>query len=222
MRDKGITDQFIDPGRVTTFNLPNDAFAHTRPEAVLTVTARLTDGRPLPNWVLFNPQSGTFTVTPPPGFTGELEIQVIARDNDGREATANFKFNVGSGTTTDTRPQGDQAPAPAPAPGATPPRTGRLGVTDQIRMAAGRQNGLLERLMASRAVQDRLQASTLEGRSLGLGLGMSPSTQGEGTAGEREMGRFERAMLAARQGGAGIDRAPAERVKPTAAPRPGA
>ncbi|MFM8769922.1 MAG: putative Ig domain-containing protein, partial [Rubrivivax sp.] len=221
MRDKGITDQFVDPGRVTTFNLPTDAFAHTRAEAVLTVVARQPNGDPLPPWILFNPQAGTFTVTPPPGFTGEVQIQVIARDNDGREALATFKFNVGSGTTTDTRPQGDQAPAPAPPPGATPPRTGRLGVSDQIRLA-GRQNGLLERLMASRAVQDRLQASKLERGSLGLGTGMPESTEDEGTASEQDMGRFERAMLAARQGAVGVDRVPAERVKPTAAPRPGA
>lgn len=219
MRDKGITDQFVDPSRVTTFNLPNDAFAHTRAEAVLTVIARQTNGDPLPPWVLFNPQAGTFTVTPPPGFTGQLEIQVIARDNDGREAAANFKFNVGSGTTTDTRPQGDQTPAPAPAPGTTPPRSGRLGVSDQIRLA-GRQNGLLERLMASRAVQERLQASTLERGPLELEL--NTSSLREGPAGDRDMGRFERAMLAARQGASGIERAPAERVKPTAAPRPGA
>ena len=220
MRDKGITDQFVDPGRVTTFNLPADAFAHTRAEAVLTVVARQTNGQPLPPWVLFNPQAGTFTVTPPPGFTGELEIQVIARDNDGREAAANFKFNVGSGTTTDSRPQGDQAPAPAPAPGATPPRTGRLGVSDQIRLAAGRQTGLLERLMASRAVQDRLQASTQERGS--LEFVRSTAALQEASGSEQDESGFERAMLTTRQAGAGIDRAPAERVKPTAAPRPGA
>ena len=218
MRDKGITDQFVDPGRVTTFNLPADAFAHTRAEAVLTVIARQTNGDPLPPWVLFNPQAGTFTVTPPPGFTGQLEIQVIARDNDGREAAANFKFNVGSGTTTDTRPQGDQTPAPAP--GATPPRTGRLGVSDQIRLAAGRQSGLLERLMASRAVQDRLQASTQARGS--LELVPSSAALREVSGSEQDEGGFERAMLTTRQAGAGIDKAPAERVKPTAAPRPGA
>jgi hypothetical protein len=88
MRDKGITDQFVEPNRTTTFNLPTDAFAHTRPEAVLTVTAQQTNGQPLPNWVLFNAQAGAFLVTPPPGFTGELEVQVIVRDTDGREPEA--------------------------------------------------------------------------------------------------------------------------------------
>ena len=127
---------------------------------------------------------------------------------------------MGSGTSTDSRPQGDQAPAPAPAPGATPPRTGRLGVTDQIRLAAGRQSGLLERLMASRAVQDRLQASTQERGS--LELVQSTAALREASGSEHDESGFERAMLTTRQAGAGIDRAPAERVKPTAAPRPGA
>jgi hypothetical protein len=219
--NRGITDQFVEPGRVTTFSLPADAFKHTNTAAQITYIAKQANGADLPNWLTFNPRSGTFQATPPPGFTGQIEIAVTARDEEGREVTAIFKFNVGSGTTTDTRPQGDQAPAPVPAPGAAPPRTGRLGVSDQIRLA-GRQNGLLERLMASRAVQDRLQASTLERSSLGSGLTLTTSAEGAGTASEREMGRFERAMLAARQGGAAIERAPTERVKPTAAPRPGA
>jgi hypothetical protein len=155
MRDKGITDQFIDPGRATTFNLPADAFAHTRAEAVLTLVARQTNGQPLPPWVMFNPQSGTFMVTPPPGFTGEIEIQVIARDNDGREASANFKFNVGSGAQRDGQSPADR-PA-TPQPGATPPRQGHLGITEQIRLASRPAGAtLIERVMASRAVQERL------------------------------------------------------------------
>lgn len=192
MRDKGITDQFVDPGRVTTFNLPNDAFAHTRSEAVLTVIARQVNGNPLPPWILFNPQSGTFTVTPPPGFTGQLEIQVIARDNDGREAAANFKFNVGSGVVNnDNR---------APSPPAPPPPQGRLGVTDQIRLA-GRSGGLLDRLMNSRAVQERLQERTQQ------------------LAAERGLVRAEDAGKVSKSNAVPA-RLVAERVQPTAAPRP--
>ena len=200
MRDKGITDQFVEPNRTTTFNLPSDAFAHTRAEAVLTVTAQQTNGQPLPNWVLFNAQAGTFLVTPPPGFTGELEVQVIVRDTDGREATANFKFNVGAGTMIDTRPPADQAPAPRPQ--------GRLGITDQIRLA-GRQNGLLDRLMSSRTVQERLQE-----RTQALMAAEMPALR-EGQTGEPQAGAAQRHVTLA-------TRAPVERVQPTAAPRPGA
>jgi hypothetical protein len=201
MRDKGITDQFVEPNRTTTFNLPTDAFAHTRPEAVLTVTAQQINGQPLPSWVLFNAQAGTFLVTPPPGFTGELEVQVLVRDADGREATANFKFNVGTGTMLDTRPPAEPAPPP-------PRPLGRLGITDQIRLA-GRQPGLLDRLMSSRTVQERLQE-----RTQALMAAERPNLR-EGQAGEPQAGAAQRHVTLA-------TRAPVERVQPTAAPRPGA
>ena len=43
----------------------------------------------------FDPVSGVFEVTPPKGFKGKLDLKVIARDDDGREATALFQLFVG-------------------------------------------------------------------------------------------------------------------------------
>ena len=92
---KGIDDQFVESvGNVTSFALPSDAFAHTRAEATLTLEAKMADGSRLPDWVLFDGQAGVFRLTPPAGYTGELEVKVIARDNEGREAEAKFKLNV--------------------------------------------------------------------------------------------------------------------------------
>ena len=101
----------------------------------------------------FNPQTGAFEGTPPPGFTGEVVIKVIARDTDGREAVQTFKIAVGqTGTGTvgldgaggEGQPQGeggipppgegarngDQAPG-RQAMGAKP--VGRLSLTEQLR-----------------------------------------------------------------------------------------
>jgi hypothetical protein len=186
---KGITDQFIEPTGLSTFNLPADAFAHSNADATLSLAAKLTNGDPLPGWVQFNAQAGTFQVTPPPGFSGELEISVSARDDQGREATATFKFNVGQGSPAPAGSDGQAAPQGAPGqPGAQPAvgPQGRSSFTDQLRLAKrgggmldllraqsdrmdlGRpyagvpaertagSGGLLERLMASRAVQERL------------------------------------------------------------------
>jgi hypothetical protein len=153
--NRTITDQFVEPGRVTTFSLPANTFTHSDTGAQLTLIARQSDGSVLPPWLAFNPQTGVFQATPPPGFSGQIEIAITARDPEGREVTTIFKFNVGQGAAAPA--QRDQAPAPAPA--ATPPRTGRLGVTDQIRLAARDTGGsLLERIMSSRAVQDQLNA----------------------------------------------------------------
>jgi VCBS repeat-containing protein len=91
----GITDQFVEARGVQTVQLPADAFAHTRSEAVITLIAQLSDGSPLPPNILFNSQAGTFQVTPRPGIFEELEITVIARDAEGREAATKFKLNIG-------------------------------------------------------------------------------------------------------------------------------
>ncbi len=147
---RGITDQFVESNRPTTFALPADAFAHTRAEAVLTLTARLTDGRPLPSWVVFDAQAGVFRATPPTGFRGELEIQVSARDDENREATANFRFFVGDGK---------------------PATQGRNSLSEQIRLAAKRPNpwlGLNEKQQQTKPIATSRSVNTaapLSGRS---------------------------------------------------------
>jgi hypothetical protein len=70
---------------------------HTKAEAVIAITAKLTNGQDLPDWVRFDARSGTFKLDPPNGFNDELQIKVTARDGEGREAVSIFKFHVGEG-----------------------------------------------------------------------------------------------------------------------------
>jgi hypothetical protein len=195
--NRGITDQFVEPGRVTTFSLPADAFAHSSSSVQLSLLARQANGDPLPPWLTFNPQQGTFQAIPPAGFQGQIEIAVTARDPEGREVTVIFKFNVGQGVVApasaeQATPVAPQAPAPVPP--AAPPQ-GRTGLTDQIRKAArrdgwvdslrmtsagagdlrtdrsleqaakpqsGTSSSLLQRIMASRAVQEGMSQRPTE------------------------------------------------------------
>jgi hypothetical protein len=151
--NRSITDQFAEPGGVTTFSLPADAFAHSNTAVQLSLSARQANGEPLPPWLTFNPLQGTFQAIPPAGLQGQIEIAVTARDPEGREVTAVFKFNVGqgvvapasSGQTPAVAPQ-DTAPAP-PAPGPQ----GRSSLTDQIRQAA-RREGLTNLLRSTTAL----------------------------------------------------------------------
>jgi hypothetical protein len=198
---RGITDQFVEGDRSTTFNLPADAFAHTKADAVVSVEAKLSDGQALPTWVQFDAQAGTFTVAPPAGYTGTLEIQITARDNEGRAADAVFKFNIGEGVQPPQEPAAQPPqPTPAPAPDAPRPQS-RSGLSEQIRLAQGRNalsasawraaflrgevgllpeglqtdraadetatsarpQGLLERILASRGVQQRLAQAAQAG-----------------------------------------------------------
>ncbi|GHC98419.1 hypothetical protein GCM10007320_54090 [Pseudorhodoferax aquiterrae] len=93
----GITDQYVEPGDPSSFTLPSDAFAHTQPDATVSLTARRADGAELPAWVQFDARTGTFRVDPPAGFDGELQVVVIARDAEGREARSVFKMSIGKG-----------------------------------------------------------------------------------------------------------------------------
>lgn len=124
---RGVTDQFIEGNKPASFVLPYDAFVHTRPEATVTLVAKLANGDPLPSWVQFDPRSGTFQLSPPPGFSEELQIKVIARDGEGREASSMFRFFVGEGKAN---------------------HSGRSSFSDQIRLAGKRSSPWLEMVRA--------------------------------------------------------------------------
>jgi hypothetical protein len=150
---RSITDQFAEPGAITTFSLPPDAFAHTNTSVQLSLSARQANGNPLPPWLTFNPLEGTFQAIPPAGFQGQIEIAVTARDPEGREVTAIFKLYVGQGVVVPA--SSGQAPAVAPQDGTTTPPAlvpqGRSSLTDQIRQAA-RREGLTNLLRSTTAL----------------------------------------------------------------------
>ena len=102
----GVTDQFIQTTDADTkISLPYDAFIHSNKEAVIKLQAKQADDSPLPKWVEFDPAAGTFTVKPPKDFKGKLDLKVIARDDDGREAVAIFQMFVGEQDQNTTKPQ---------------------------------------------------------------------------------------------------------------------
>jgi hypothetical protein len=74
--------------------VPINAFAHTDPSAVVTLEARLADGSPLPGWLRFDGLRGMFSGTPPEGADETLEVEVVARDTDGREARTRFTLEI--------------------------------------------------------------------------------------------------------------------------------
>lgn len=98
--NRGVTDQFIQStDAASKISLPFDAFIHSNKDAVIKLEAKNADNSPLPQWVQFDPATGVFEVTPPKGFKGKLDLKVIARDDDGREAVAMFQMFVGEQTT---------------------------------------------------------------------------------------------------------------------------
>jgi hypothetical protein len=134
---KGVTDQFVDSDKGSRVSLPYDAFAHTNASAVIRLQAAQADNSPLPPWVSFDPQAGNFDVKPPEGFKGKLELKVVARDNEGREATVIFRVFVGE------QPQS------------------RNSLSDKLKLAAAKRMNLPWLFMADRpeASQDRQEAA---------------------------------------------------------------
>ena len=122
-----VPEQFLENlGGVQQFVLPTDTFAHTNPDVSITLSAKLQDGGDLPNWVRFDPESGQFFIEAPQGYQGTLKLNVMARDNEGREAQAPLTFHIGEKIS------------------------GRLSLQDKLSLHKGglRETGLLKALLA--------------------------------------------------------------------------
>ncbi|MCG6122851.1 MAG: DUF4347 domain-containing protein [Microvirga sp.] len=77
-----------------SFALPTSTFVVENAGLRLLVGARLSDGRPLPAWIEFDPSTGTFKIDAPPGFVGVLEVLVIASLPNGQEAQSGFSVTI--------------------------------------------------------------------------------------------------------------------------------
>lgn len=76
--------------------LPDSTFSHTRRDAVVTLSATQSDGKPLPEWLKFNPKTGTFSGNAPSGFKDKVAVKVNASDNQGQQASVDMTLNFGS------------------------------------------------------------------------------------------------------------------------------
>ncbi len=92
--DKAIPIQRVQPGNELVYVVPVDAFVHTDENAQIEYVAKMVDGSPWPQWLTFDAKKREFRGTPPKGFTGKLEIKVIARDESGRTAETILVINV--------------------------------------------------------------------------------------------------------------------------------
>jgi T1SS-143 domain-containing protein len=70
-----------------SFTIPSDTFADVDgrfdgTSNPLTLSATLSDFNPLPGWLNFDPNTGTFSGTPPQDFNGSIEVRVQANDGE--------------------------------------------------------------------------------------------------------------------------------------------
>ena len=105
-----------------SYQIDKGIFKHTNPSEQLSYEAKLANGAPLPDWLKFDPETLTFTGTPPLGST-TLDIILIARDTRNNRATANFSIIINEDVAPNDRPQqgGEQHAAPEGTPQDSPP-----------------------------------------------------------------------------------------------------
>ena len=159
----GIKSTTTEVGQSIDFRVPKDAFGHTNKAAVVQLEASLADGSPLPEWMDFDPTSGTFSGRPPANAKGVIEVRVTARDDQGREVSSNFRMQIEGRAQADKRAAAPAAEAlgeyfpvdeAVQAEGKPQPaKRGRVPFSDQLRLS--RHDPLLERILSRQQVHPR-------------------------------------------------------------------
>jgi VCBS repeat-containing protein len=81
-------------GAPFSFTLPTDSFRDVDGGDVLTYSAALVNDDPLPAWLSFDAQAGTFSGTPGNDDVGDLQVRVTATDLAGASATQTLSLTV--------------------------------------------------------------------------------------------------------------------------------
>ena len=110
--NKRLPDVYVPAGQILVFSVPEQAFIDPDPGDALRFQARAADGGPLPRWIRFDPHNQSFTIRPPAGSAGRLDVSLSATDFEGLCVESGFGVSYGA----DPTPRFIAAPA-ATAPG---------------------------------------------------------------------------------------------------------
>jgi len=80
--------------RVINYVVPSDTFLHTDQQARVSLAVTVVDGRAIPEWLEFDPNTATFSGIAPGDVAGEFLIKIVARDTDGRQAETVMRLIV--------------------------------------------------------------------------------------------------------------------------------
>lgn len=92
--DAGIAAQVATENTAIDFVLPLDVFKDDNGVANLTLSATLDDDTPLPTWLSFDAETGTFAGTPADGDDGVLTVKVTADDGTNPLVSTTFELTV--------------------------------------------------------------------------------------------------------------------------------
>lgn len=176
--DNGIGNLSVGTGQSFTYVIPRDAFLPSSPDARLSFQATQASGAPLPNWLRFNPETGTFSGVVPEGVKGDLRIRVKAVDEKGNEAVTTFTLKSGV-VARENQPENGDRPGNGNQPeNGNRPENGNQPGNDEPRQ---RQRGAL-------SGQGLLSVLGVPGSALVPDVGIQPDAMTERSAGLAEQG----------------------------------
>jgi len=85
-----VPDFATSAGQKFSYAVAQDTFTDPDPGDVLTVSAQLSDGSPLPEWLHFDSRKMILVGKPPAGTAGQLEVELEATDMEGLTASGIF------------------------------------------------------------------------------------------------------------------------------------
>lgn len=91
-----LPDVYVPAGQVLVFSIPDGAFMDPDPGDTLRFDAGSDDGTPLPSWIRFDRHNETFTLRPPAGGTGSVQVMLTATDFEGLSVKAGFRVDYGA------------------------------------------------------------------------------------------------------------------------------
>jgi hypothetical protein len=132
-------DVVMERGEQVSFTLPAGTFVHSDGAARVSLSARLADGRPLPNYVKFDPTTGTFIVEANPGEKAQqLQVVVNAVDSKGQTASTTVVIKLKDKARNSSAVD-------------LPIKLGKLALAEQFRMADKPAGTLAELAALSKA-----------------------------------------------------------------------
>ena len=76
------------------FKIPQKNIEVPNTNTKVSIDVKLKNGGSLPSWVKFDPQTLQISGKPPEGFSGSLELDLVATSEDGTQQVQDLKFNI--------------------------------------------------------------------------------------------------------------------------------
>ncbi|ERS85923.1 hypothetical protein Q672_16395 [Marinobacter sp. EVN1] len=89
-----VRNRSVDEDESFSLSLPDDVFRDFDQGDSISLSVRQADGRPLPSWLTFDPTMRALSGLASQQEVGALQLELVATDNHGAEATTSFQIWV--------------------------------------------------------------------------------------------------------------------------------